>query len=106
MKRAVIIVLDSVGIGEMPDSGSYGDAGANTLGHIAENLEGFSLPNMEKMGLGNIAPLKGVPPSPAPSGAYGKLGEESQGKDTTVGRFDCQVPRVTRVGLSNARTQG
>ena len=88
MKRAIIIVLDSVGIGEMPDAEEYGDAGANTLGHIAEAVEGFSLPNLEKMGLGNIAPLKGVPPSPAPTGGYGKLGEKSRGKDTTVGHWE------------------
>lgn len=88
MKRAIIIVLDSAGIGEMPDAGEYGDAGANTLGHIAEAIEGFSLPNLEKMGLGNIAPLKGVPPSPSPSGGYGKLAEESRGKDTTVGHWE------------------
>ena len=88
MNRAIIIVLDSAGIGEMPDAGEYGDAGANTLGHIAAAVEGFSLPNMEKMGLGNIAPLKGVPPSPSPSGGYGKLSEESHGKDTTVGHWE------------------
>jgi phosphopentomutase len=88
MKRAIIIVLDSAGIGEMPDAGEYGDAGANTLGHIAAAVEGFSLPNLEKMGLGNIATLKGVPPSPAPSGGYGKLSEESRGKDTTVGHWE------------------
>ncbi|MDP8214566.1 MAG: phosphopentomutase [Candidatus Euphemobacter frigidus] len=88
MKRAIIIVLDSVGIGEMPDAGEFGDAGANTLGHVAGSIDDFSLPNMEKMGLGNIAPLRGVPPSPAPSGAYGKLGEQSRGKDTTVGHWE------------------
>ena len=88
MKRAIIIVLDSVGIGEMPDAGDFGDAGANTLGHIAENIGGFALPNMEKMGIGNIAPLRGIPPCPAPSGAYGKLAELSRGKDTTVGHWE------------------
>ncbi|MFH1038961.1 MAG: phosphopentomutase [PVC group bacterium] len=88
MKRAIIIVLDSVGIGEMPDAGDFGDAGANTLGHIAKSVDGFALPNMEKMGIGNIAPLRGIPPSPAPSGAFGKLGELSQGKDTTVGHWE------------------
>ncbi|MEA1927555.1 MAG: phosphopentomutase, partial [Candidatus Auribacterota bacterium] len=88
MKRAIIIVLDSVGIGEMPDAEEFGDAGANTLGHIAEGVEGFALPHMEKMGLGNIAPLKGVPPSPAPTGDFGKLAEKSRGKDTTVGHWE------------------
>lgn len=88
MKRAIIIVLDSVGIGAMPDAGEYGDTGADTLGHIAESIDGFRLHNMEKMGLGNIAPLKGIPPSPAPTGAYGKLSEQSRGKDTTVGHWE------------------
>ncbi len=88
MKRAIIIVLDSVGIGEMDDADSYGDRGANTLGNIAAAIEGFSLPNLARMGLGNIAPLKGIPPSPAPSGAFGKAAELSQGKDTTVGHWE------------------
>ncbi len=88
MKRAVIIVLDSAGIGEMPDAGDWGDRGANTLGNIAAAVKGFSLPHLARMGLGNIAPLNGVPPSPAPSGAFGKAAELSAGKDTTVGHWE------------------
>ncbi len=88
MKRAVIIVLDSAGIGEMPDAAAYGDRGANTLGNISAAIEGFSLPNWARMGLGNIAPLNGVPPSPVPSGAFGKAAELSRGKDTTVGHWE------------------
>ncbi len=88
MKRAVIIVLDSAGIGEMPDAEAYGDRGANTLGNISAAIKGFSLPNLARMGLGNIAPLKGVPPSPDPSGAFGKAAELSRGKDTTVGHWE------------------
>jgi phosphopentomutase len=88
MKRAIIIVLDSAGIGEMPDAEAYGDRGADTLGHIAAAVKGFKLPRLARMGLGNIAPLKGVPPSPAPSGAFGKAAELSAGKDTTVGHWE------------------
>ncbi len=88
MKRAIIIVLDSAGIGEMPDAADYGDRGANTLGNIAAAVKGFRLPNLARMGLGNIAPLEGIPPSPAPSGAYGKAAELSRGKDTTVGHWE------------------
>ncbi len=88
MKRVIIIVLDSAGIGQMPDADKYGDRGANTLGHICRAVEGFKLPHLQKMGLGNIAALKGIPPSPSPSGAYGKLSEKSKGKDTTVGHWE------------------
>lgn len=88
MRRVIIIVLDSVGIGSMPDAEKYGDQGADTLGHISRAVKGFKLPRLQKMGLGNIASLKGVPPSPSPSGAYGKLAEKSKGKDTTVGHWE------------------
>jgi len=88
MKRAIIIVLDSAGIGEMPDAAEWGDRGADTLGHIAAALPGFKLPHLAKMGLGNIAPLRGIPPSPSPSGAFGKAAELSAGKDTTVGHWE------------------
>ncbi len=88
MKRAVIIVLDSVGIGEMPDAAAWGDRGADTLGHIAAALKNFKLPYLARMGLGNIAPLKNIPPSPDPSGAFGKAAELSAGKDTTVGHWE------------------
>lgn len=88
MKRGIIIVLDSAGIGEMPDAAAWGDRGADTLGHIADAVRGFKLPHLARMGLGNIAPLKGIPPSPAPSGAFGKAAELSAGKDTTVGHWE------------------
>lgn len=88
MKRAVIIVLDSVGIGELPDADKYGDIGSNTLGNIALNYEQFRLPNMEKLGLGNIAPLKGVNPQSHCEGCYGKMAERSAGKDTTTGHWE------------------
>lgn len=87
-RRAIIIVLDSVGAGEAPDAGAFGDEGSNTLGHIAEQTPGFALPNLGRLGLGNILPLKGVPPVAAPTAAYGRLQEVSRGKDTTAGHWE------------------
>lgn len=88
MKRAIIIVLDSVGMGELPDAGSYGDEGSNTLGNIASNVAGFSLPNLEQLGLGNIDNMKGINPAADPYGCYGRMAEKSSGKDTTTGHWE------------------
>lgn len=86
--RAIIIVLDSVGVGELPDATSYGDAGANTLGHIAKAVEGLNLPNLARLGLGNIIPIEGLPPSKQPVACFGKMAEKSAGKDTTTGHWE------------------
>ncbi|GAB1531054.1 MULTISPECIES: phosphopentomutase [Brevibacillus] len=86
--RVFLIVMDSVGIGEQPDAPKFNDAGANTLGHIAERVAGFSLPNLQKLGLGNIAPLQNVAPVAAPMAHYGKMQEISMGKDTTTGHWE------------------
>ena len=88
MQRVIIIVLDGVGVGAMPDAHLYGDEGSNTLGNIADVLGGLQLPNLERLGLGRIIPLKGVSPSIAPSGFYGKMSEISAGKDTTSGHWE------------------
>lgn len=87
-KRVIIVVLDSVGAGEAPDAAAYGDVGSNTLGHIAELAPDFALPNLAKLGLGNILPLKGVPPVAKPLAAFGRLQEVSCGKDTTAGHWE------------------
>lgn len=87
-KRVVMIVLDSVGAGEAPDAAAYGDAGSNTLGHIAAETPGFSLPNLARLGLGNILPLVGVPGAAKPLAAFGRLQEVSCGKDTTAGHWE------------------
>lgn len=87
-KRVTIIVLDSVGVGELPDAAAYGDAGSNTLAHTAAAVGGLHLPNLEAMGLGNIVPVAGVPPAVAPWAAYGKMAEVSPGKDTTTGHWE------------------
>lgn len=88
MKRAILIVLDSVGIGEMPDAHLYGDVGSNTLGNIAKAVGGMEVPHLEALGLGNIAPLEGVKPQDPPQGAYGKAAELSVGKDTVTGHWE------------------
>ena len=88
MKRAVIIILDSLGIGSAPDSAVYGDSGSNTLGHIAEAVGGLHLPNLEKLGLGNIAPILGVPPVKNAAASFGKSAFLSKGKDTTTGHWE------------------
>jgi phosphopentomutase len=88
MKRAIIIVMDSVGFGELPDADKYGDVGSNTLGNIAEAIEGFKLENLQLLGLGNIDGAKGYLHSEAPLACFGKMAEMSAGKDTTTGHWE------------------
>jgi len=85
--RIIWIVLDSVGIGALPDAADYGDVGRSTLGHIAES-RALRIPTLVKLGLANIEPLAHLPPSPAPMGAYGKGRTHSPGKDTTTGHWE------------------
>src|ERR1700736_6047342 len=85
--RIFWIVLDSVGIGELPDAAVYGDVGRSTLGHIAESRP-LEIPNLVRLGLANIAPLKHQTPATAPIGAYGKGATISPGKDTTTGHWE------------------
>src|SRR5207237_8914950 len=87
MPRACVIVLDAVGAGELPDAGTYGDEGSNTLGNVAKAVGGLDLPNMEALGLGNVAPLEGCPPQPGAPAVAGRLIERSKGKDTTTGHW-------------------
>ncbi len=86
-ERVIWIVLDSVGIGELPDAADYGDVGRTTLGHIAESRP-LSLPNLVRLGLANIAPLAHLPAAPSPGGAFGKGATHSPGKDTTTGHWE------------------
>src|SRR3990170_7285441 len=86
--RAVIIVLDSCGVGELPDAGRYGDEGSSTLPHTAEAVGGVHLPTLERLGLGRIVPIRGVNPVAHAEGAFGKLREQSPGKDTTTGHWE------------------
>lgn len=86
--RCLLITLDGVGAGALPDAEEFGDAGVNTLAHVAEATGGLRLPNLGALGLGNIIPLKGQPPVPRPQALYGRLRERSRGKDTTVGHWE------------------
>ncbi len=85
--RVIWIVLDSVGIGELPDAADYGDVGRTTLGHIAESRP-LLLPNLVRLGLANIAPLAHLDPAAAPAGCFGKGATHSPGKDTTTGHWE------------------
>jgi len=86
-RRICLVVLDSAGIGEMPDAASWGDAGADTLGHILASRS-VNIPNLRSLGLGNITPLAGLPPVDDPIGNYGKCTLKSDGKDTTTGHWE------------------
>lgn len=86
-RRVIWVVLDSVGIGEMPDAARYGDAGSDTLGNIAR-LRTLRLPNLTRLGLANIKRLTGLPPVQNPEGAFGKCTLASPGKDTTTGHWE------------------
>jgi len=93
--KAVLIVLDSVGIGEAPDAAKYGDAGSATLQHIAETVGGLELPLLERLGLGNIPtlhpsipPIPGIPPAKQPLASFGAMEERSKGKDTITGHWE------------------
>src|SRR5215467_9631541 len=85
--RITLIVLDGAGIGAMPDAAEWGDAGSDTFGHICESRH-LNLPNLQSLGLGNIRPLSGVPPSQHPRGCFGKCALRSNGKDTTTGHWE------------------
>ena len=85
--RITLIVLDGAGIGAMPDAPAWGDAGSDTFGHICESRQ-LHLPNLQKLGLGNIRPLAGVRAVENPRGSYGKCALKSNGKDTTTGHWE------------------
>ncbi|MFA3782862.1 phosphopentomutase [Melioribacteraceae bacterium 4301-Me] len=88
MKNFIVIVLDGVGIGELPDAEKYNDKGSDTLGNMADKLGGLSLPNLTLLGLGNIKPIKGLQSQKFPLASYGKMAEVSIGKDSTTGHWE------------------
>ena len=88
INRFIVIVLDSVGIGEAPDAAAFGDVGSHTLGNMARVVGGLQVPQLERLGLANIAILAGVLPQTEPAAAYGKMAEISAGKDTTSGHWE------------------
>ncbi|MFU8890701.1 MAG: phosphopentomutase [Anaerosomatales bacterium] len=93
--RAIVLVLDSVGAGELPDAGDYGDEGSNTLGNTARVVGGLSMPNLGAMGLGNITDILGVPSTETPVASWGRNAEASAGKDTTTGHWEMMGLHLT-----------
>jgi len=86
--RAIVLVLDSVGAGALPDAAEYGDEGSNTLAHTSAAVGGIAMPNLGAMGLGNITDVAGVPPVSVSRASWGRNAEESAGKDTTTGHWE------------------
>src|SRR5688500_20048106 len=88
MPRAAVIVMDACGVGALPDADLYeGDAGSNTLGHLAERVGGLDLPNLQRLGLGSIIPIEGVPPAAQPV-LHGRLHPLGSGKEPTTGPWE------------------
>jgi phosphopentomutase len=96
MRRAILLVLDGVGIGAAPDAAAYGDIGSDTLGHLARAVGGLRVPHLERLGLGRIAPLDGVAPVTRPAAAFGRMEPRSSGKDSTTGHWELAGVHVTR----------
>lgn len=95
-KRIFTIVIDSLGIGAMEDAASYGDVGADTLGHISETVEEFNIPNLQKLGISNLHPLKQVAPVGEPKGYYMPMSEASCGKDTMTGHWEMMGLKIDK----------
>ena len=87
MKRVIVIIIDGVGIGELPDAGQYGDRGSNTLANLANAVCGVNLPHLEKLGLGKIFPVQGLDGNIHALGNYGKMAEKSSGKEWSLVNF-------------------
>lgn len=94
--RVFVIVLDSLGIGPMADSARFDDAGADTLGHISETVEHLDIPNLQRLGLANLKPLKQVKPTEHPEGYFMAMNEASNGKDTMTGHWEMMGIRTDK----------
>lgn len=110
----MIIVMDGVGVGELPDAAVFGDSGSCTLGNLAAKVGGLHLPHLGKLGLGNIISIEGVPPADEPQAAYGRMAMQSPGKDSTSGHWEmagliltnpCRVHRHRRLTGCRASPQ-
>ncbi len=95
-RRIFTIVVDSLGVGALPDAADYGDAGTDTLGHISQQMDEFHIPNLQKLGMANLHPLKQVEPSDRPLGYYSYLSEASIGKDTMTGHWEMMGLYITK----------
>jgi phosphopentomutase len=96
MPRAIVLVLDSVGVGELPDAAAYGDVGSDTLGNVARAAGGLAMPNLGAMGLGGVDDILGVPAVRTPSASRGRCAELSAGKDTTTGHWEMMGLRLEK----------
>lgn len=94
MNNFIVIILDGVGVGELPDADLYGDKGSDTLGNISKSLGQINLPNLQKLGLGNITTINGIEPAVKPMASYGKMAEVSKGKDSTTGHWEISGLKV------------
>jgi phosphopentomutase len=88
MGRFVILVIDSLGAGALPDAAEYGDEGANTLGNMARRVGGLEVPTLQSWGLGNLTEIRGCPPAPSPRASFGTMAQKSKGKDSTTGHWE------------------
>ncbi len=88
MARAILIILDGLGVGGAPDAAQYGDFGSDTLGNMSKQTGGLNIPTLQKMGLGNLSVIEGVTPESNPTASFGRLQEVSQGKDSTTGHWE------------------
>lgn len=104
INRVILLVVDGFGVGALPDGVTYGDADANTLAHLAEAVDGLTLPNFEMLGLGHLASIKGVRAMVQPNGSFGRLGFASAGKDSVVGYWE--ISGVTQKEASRVCSSG
>ncbi len=88
IKRVILIIIDGCGVGELPDAKKYNDVGASTLSNCSEVVGGLKMPVCQSLGLGNIVPIKGLPPTKTPRACFGKMNEQSEGKDSTIGHWE------------------
>ncbi len=95
-QRVFVVVLDSLGVGEMPDAREYGDVQVDTLGHISQKMKAFHIPNLQRLGLANLHTIQGVPPVKEPMAVYAKLRERSTGKDTMTGHWEMMGLYITK----------
>lgn len=103
-KRIFTIVVDSLGAGALPDAADYGDEGTDTLGHISQSMDEFSIPNLQRLGIANLHPLKQVAPAEKPLGYYTYLYEASTGKDTMTGHWEMMGLHITKPFLTFTET--
>lgn len=96
VRRCVVVVLDGLGVGELPDASAYGDQGSATLQNTARAVGGLKLPTLQRLGLGNLVPVDGVPAAAQPEACFGRMAEKSAGKDSTTGHWELMGVQLDR----------